>query len=228
MRLGEEVAGIEKFVNAAEDDDVRIHLASGKTITSDKVLYSIGRTGATKLGSEAAGLTPDDRGRLAVNGSYQTCIPNIYAVGDIIGFPSLASTSMEQGRMAACHALGVDAHSVPELFPYGIYTIPEISMVGKNEEELTADGVPYEVGKARYREIARGQIIGDQTGLLKLIFHSETRELLGVHIIGEGAPSWCTSDKRCSRSKVRWTISSRPYSTIRRWLNATKPRRSME
>ena len=188
LRLGEEVAGVEKFVNAAGDEDVRIHLASGKTITSDKVLYSIGRSGATsKLNAEGAGLTPDDRGRLSVNPCYQTCISNIYAVGDIIGFPSLASTSMEQGRMAACHALGVEAHSVPELFPYGIYTIPEISMVGKNEEELTHDGVPYEVGKARYREIARGQIIGDDTGLLKLIFHTGTRDLLGVHIIGEGA-----------------------------------------
>jgi NAD(P) transhydrogenase len=188
MRLGEEVAGIEKFVNSAGDDDVRIHLASGKTITTDKVLYSIGRSGATsRLSAAAAGLNPDDRGRVTVNGHYQTNIGNIYAVGDIIGFPSLASTSMEQGRMAACHALGVEAHSVPELFPYGIFTIPEISMVGKNEEELTQAGVPYEVGKARYREIARGQIIGDQTGLLKLLFHCETRELLGVHIIGEGA-----------------------------------------
>jgi NAD(P) transhydrogenase len=188
MRLGEEVAGIEKFVNTTGDDDVRIHLASGKTITTDKVLYSIGRSGATaKLVCDAAGVTPDERGRVTVNQNYQTCVPNIYAVGDIIGFPSLASTSMEQGRMAACHALGVDSQSVPELFPYGIYTIPEISMVGKNEEELTHDGAPYEVGKARYREIARGQIIGDETGLLKLIFHSETRELLGVHIIGEGA-----------------------------------------
>ncbi|MBC7814609.1 MAG: Si-specific NAD(P)(+) transhydrogenase, partial [Burkholderiales bacterium] len=107
--------------------------------------------------------------------------------GDVIGFPSLASTSMEQGRMAACHAFGVPTHSVPELFPYGIYAIPEISMVGRTEEELTAQGIPYEVGKAHYREIARGQIIGDNSGLLKLIFHYDTRELLGVHIIGEGA-----------------------------------------
>jgi NAD(P) transhydrogenase len=108
-------------------------------------------------------------------------------VGDVIGFPSLASTSMEQGRLAACHAFGIPAKSVPELFPYGIYTIPEISTVGRNEEELTQQNMAYEVGKARYREIARGQIIGDQIGLLKLIFHQDTRELLGVHIIGEGA-----------------------------------------
>jgi NAD(P) transhydrogenase len=188
MRLGEEVAAIEKFVNSGGDEDVRIHLDSGKHITADKVLYSIGRSGATsKLNAECAGVPPDDRGRIKVNQRYQTAVPNIYAVGDIIGFPSLASTSMEQGRMAACYALGVEAHSVPELFPYGIFTIPEISMVGKNEEELTTEGVCYEVGKARYREIARGQIIGDQTGLLKLIFHSETREMLGIHIIGEGA-----------------------------------------
>ena len=114
-------------------------------------------------------------------------MPHIYAVGDVIGFPSLASTSMEQGRLAACHAFGVEAHSVPELFPYGIYTIPEISMVGRTEQELTELGVPYEVGKAHYREIARGQIIGDSTGLLKLIFHRRRARLLGVHIIGEGA-----------------------------------------
>jgi NAD(P) transhydrogenase len=122
-----------------------------------------------------------------VNDCYQTQVPHIYAVGDVIGFPSLASTSMEQGRLAACKAFGVDSQSVPELFPYGIYSVPEISMVGRTEEDLTRQDVPYEVGKANYREIARGQIIGDSTGLLKLIFHSETRQLLGVHILGEGA-----------------------------------------
>ncbi len=191
LRLGEEVAAIE--MENAEDEDphndkVRLLLSSGKQIVAEKCLYSIGRTGATrKLNGEAAGLKSDNRGRVQVNGCYQTNVDHIYAVGDIIGFPSLASTSMEQGRLAACHAFGVDAHSVPELFPYGIYTIPEISMVGKTEEELTKEGVPYEVGKARYREIARGQIIGDLTGLVKLIFHYETREMLGVHIIGEGA-----------------------------------------
>lgn len=188
LRLGEEVSAIETFQGPAGDDDVRIHLASGKQIVADQVLYSIGRTGATaRLNVQLAGLEPDDRGRLRVNEHYQTSVPHIYAVGDIIGFPSLASTSMEQGRLAACHAFGVDACAVPELFPYGIYTIPEISMVGRTEEDLTREGIPYEVGKARYKEIARGQIIGDQTGLLKLVFHYETRELLGVHIIGEGA-----------------------------------------
>lgn len=187
MRFNESVHHLET-VSDDHGPRVKIHLDSGKTIISEKALYSIGRTGATsRLHLERAGLEPDDRGRLVVNGSYQTKVPHIYAVGDVIGFPALASTSMEQGRIATCNAFGIKATSVPELFPYGIYSIPEISMVGKTEEELTEAGVPYEVGKARYREIARGQIIGDLHGLLKLIFHSETRDLLGVHIIGEGA-----------------------------------------
>ncbi len=188
LRLGEEVSGLELIDDDSHGQRVKIHLASGKQIVTESALHSIGRTGATdKLNLEAAGLAADDRGRLKVNAHYQTGVPHVYAVGDVIGFPSLASTSMEQGRLAACHAFGVEAKSVPELFPYGIYTIPEISTVGRNEEELTAQGISYEVGKAQYREIARGQIIGDSTGLLKLIFHLETRELLGVHIIGEDA-----------------------------------------
>ena len=187
LRLGEEVASIEPITDD-HGDRVKIHLSSGKQIITEMALYSIGRTGATRsLHIEAAGLQTDERGLLKVNSHYQTNIPNIYAVGDVIGFPSLASTSMEQGRLAACHAFGVPTQSSPELFPYGIYTIPEISTVGRNEEELTEQGIPYEVGKAQYREIARGQIIGDHTGLLKLIFHLDTHELLGVHILGEGA-----------------------------------------
>jgi NAD(P) transhydrogenase len=187
LRMGEEVAGMELMTDSY-GDHVRIQLASGKQIISDAALYSVGRTGATSsLELPAAGLSVDDRGRLPVNDHFQTAVDHIYAVGDVIGFPSLASTSMEQGRLAACHAFGVEARSVPELFPYGIYSIPEISMVGRTEEELTEQGVPYEIGKAQYREIARGQIIGDSTGLLKLIFHLDTHELLGVHIIGEGA-----------------------------------------
>jgi NAD(P) transhydrogenase len=186
MRLGEEVAGLS-FGNDGEDG-VIIHLESGKQIRTEKALYSIGRTGATgDLGLDAAGLAPDSRGRLTVNENYQTAVDHIYAVGDVIGFPSLASSSMEQGRLASCHAFGVRAESMPDLLPYGVYSVPEISMVGKTEQELTEAGVPYEIGKAHYREVARGQILGDQTGLLKLIFHLETRELLGVHIIGEGA-----------------------------------------
>jgi NAD(P) transhydrogenase len=187
LRLGEEVSGIEPITDTY-GDRVRIHLASGKQVVTDAALYSVGRTGATSaLNLSAAGLQIDDRGRLAVNACYQTNVEHVYAVGDVIGFPSLASTSMEQGRLAACHAFGVEASSVPELFPYGIYSIPEISMVGRTEDELTEAGVPYEVGKAHYREIARGQILGDNSGLLKLLFHLETHALLGVHIIGEGA-----------------------------------------
>ncbi len=185
--LGETVQGLEIVGNGAASR-VRVRLASGKQIVADKALYSIGRTGATAtLNLAAAGLQPDERGRLKVNACYQTQVPHIYAAGDIIGFPSLASTSMEQGRIASCHAFGVETKSAPALFPYGIYTIPEMSYVGRNEEELTEQNVPYEVGKASYREIARGQIIGDSIGMLKLIFHRETRELLGTHIIGEGA-----------------------------------------
>ena len=187
LRLGEEVAGIEP-VSDELGERVKIHLVSGKQVVTEVALYSVGRTGATaSLNLAAAGVPTDNRGRLKVDERYQTEVPHIYAVGDVIGFPSLASTSMEQGRLAACHAFDVEVHSVPELFPYGIYSIPEISMVGRTEEELTDQGIPYEVGKAQYREIARGQILGDSTGLLKLVFHLDTHALLGVHIIGEGA-----------------------------------------
>jgi NAD(P) transhydrogenase len=187
LRLGEEVSGMD-VVDDANGRRVKINLGSHKQVVTDVALYSIGRTGCTEtLNLEAAGLAPDKRGRVVVNADYQTAVPHIYAAGDVIGFPSLASTSMEQGRLAACHAFGIETRSVPELFPYGIYAIPEIAMVGKTEEELTENGVPYEVGKASYREIARGQIVGDDTGLLKLLFHVDTRELLGVHIIGADA-----------------------------------------
>ena len=187
LRLNEEVTWVESFEDE-RGERVKISLVSGKQIVSDAALYSIGRTGATgSLNLEAVGLKADIRGGLEVNENYQTAVPNIYAAGDVIGFPNLASTSGEQGRLAACHAFGMPARSVPGLFPYGIYTIPEISMVGRTEEEMTEDNVPYEVGRAQYREIARGQIIGDDSGLLKLLFHTKTRKLLGVHIIGEGA-----------------------------------------
>jgi NAD(P) transhydrogenase len=187
LRFNESVGQLE-LVEGEQGPRVRLHLDSGKTILAERALYSVGRTGATAaLNLAGAGLAPDGRGRLVVDSNYRTQIPDIYAVGDVIGFPALASTAMEQGRLAVCHAFGLKAQSAPEHFPYGIYAVPEISMVGKTEEELTDAGVPYEIGKARYREIARGQIVGDVTGLLKLIFHSETRQLLGVHIIGEGA-----------------------------------------
>jgi NAD(P) transhydrogenase len=183
LKLNEAVARIE-----VQNDVVHAHLASGKILTANSLLYSIGRQGATaNLGLENTGLKPDERGRLNVNERFQTAVPHIYAAGDVIGFPSLASTSMEQGRLATCHAFGMPCESQPQTFPFGIYTIPEISMAGPNERELTRDNVPYEVGVARYREIARGQLIGDTTGMLKLLFHQQTRRLLAVHIIGEGA-----------------------------------------
>jgi NAD(P) transhydrogenase len=163
-------------------------LRSGKTIVSDLLLYATGRIGATAtLHLDAAGLAADERGRIKVNDCFETSVPHILAVGDVIGFPSLASTSMEQGRRAVCYAYGVSCSSFPELFPYGIYSIPEISMVGRNEAELTEAGVPYEIGVARYREIARGAILGDDSGLLKILFHRQSRAILGVHIIGTSA-----------------------------------------
>jgi len=187
LRMAEKVTGLET-VEDEQGQHVRIKLKSGKQIYADKALYSVGRQGATDgLNLEAAGLDADSRGRISVNEFFQTAAENIYAVGDVIGFPSLASTSGEQGRLSACHAFGAPMESMPELFPYGIYAIPEISMVGKGEEELTEEGVHYEVGKAEYREIARGTIMGDSSGMLKLIFDAESRKLLGVCIIGEGA-----------------------------------------
>ena len=184
LRLGEEVAqvAVDRPGHAVAT------LKSGKKIGADLLLYSVGRVGATAaLNLAAAGLEADDRGRLKVNASYQTVQPHIYAVGDIIGFPALASTSMEQGRQASCHAFGVVCESLPHLFPIGIYSVPEISMVGKTEEELTKEAVPYETGVAHYREIARGAIVGDDTGILKILVHRETRLLLGVHILGTAA-----------------------------------------
>ena len=184
MRLNEEVSSVEE----APDGGVVANLESRKKVVGDSLLYAVGRQGnVDELNLAAAGLESDNRGRIAVNEHYQTKQPHIYAVGDVIGFPSLASTSMEQGRMAAAHAFDIPVHSNPALYPYGIYTIPEISFIGKTEEQLTDEDVPYEVGVAYYREIARGQIRGDTTGRLKIIFHRETKEILGVHIIGEGA-----------------------------------------
>jgi NAD(P) transhydrogenase len=165
-----------------------VTLESGKRITTEMVLFSVGGVGATgDLAVDKAGLSADDRGRLTVDSSFRTAVPHIYAAGDVIGYPSLAATSSEQGRLAACHALGAPAHPMAAHFPIGIYAIPEISMVGEPEHVLTARKEPYEVGIARYREIARGQIVGDGDGLLKLLFAREDRRLLGVHIIGTGA-----------------------------------------
>lgn len=167
---------------------VAVMLESGKRIVADAVLFSVGRVGATDgLALDRAGLAPDDRGRLTVDPTFKTAVDHIYAAGDVIGYPSLAATSSEQGRLAACHALGVEAQPMAPHFPIGIYAIPEMSMVGEPEHVLTDRKVPYEVGIARYREIARGQILGDGDGLLKLLFGREDRRLLGVHIIGTGA-----------------------------------------
>lgn len=163
-------------------------LDSGKRVLSDTVLYSAGRQGATdSLDLARAGIEADARGRIAVDEHGRTRVKHIYAAGDVIGFPSLAATSMEQGRLAACHAFGLKEEQTHALLPFGIYTIPEISYVGRTEEELTAASVPYEVGIARYRELARGQIVGDLNGLLKLLVDPETRLLRGVHVVGTGA-----------------------------------------
>ena len=187
LRLGEGVVGVDQY-DDERGQHVRIRLASGKKIVTQKALYAIGRAGAVgDLNLESVGIKPDSRGRIKVDAQYRTSVENIYAIGDVIGFPSLASTSMEQGRVATSHALGQTFVEVAKHFPYGVYTIPEISTVGASEEELTEAGVPYEVGKASYREVSRGMILGDSTGFLKLMFHIETREVLGVMIIGDGA-----------------------------------------
>ncbi|MGH7130576.1 MAG: Si-specific NAD(P)(+) transhydrogenase [Phycisphaerales bacterium] len=193
LRLGEKVSGIRKIdaPRAGRNGDMfaaEAMLESGKTIVADCLVHAIGRQGATAaLGLDKVGLNADNRGRLKVNEHYQTEVPHVYAVGDVIGFPALASTSMEQGRLAACHMFGEPAQSYADLVPYGIYSIPEISMVGWTEERLTQEQIPYECGIAQYKEIARGQLIGDDIGMLKLLVHSETHALLGVHAIGSGA-----------------------------------------
>jgi len=184
MRLNEEVASVQE----TPEGGVVANLKSNKRIIGDALLYAVGRQGnVDELNLAAAGLEADSRGRIPVDAEFQTNVPGIYAAGDVIGFPSLASVSMEQGRMAAAHAFGLKIESNPATYPYGIYTIPEISFTGKTEEQLTDADVPYEVGLAYYRETARGQIRGDTTGRLKIIFHRETHEILGVHIIGEEA-----------------------------------------
>src|SRR5262245_19432009 len=184
FRMGENVTRI----TADACGTATAHLESGKTLIAEALLYAIGRQPNTDtLNLEAIQLPTEDRGRLSVNEHFQTSIAHIYAAGDVVGFPSLAATSMEQGRLAASHMFGVPRTHRPELLPFGIYTIPEISMVGQNEQQLTRSRIPYEVGVAAFDEVARAQIAGDQTGMLKVIFHSETLELLGVHILGDGA-----------------------------------------
>jgi NAD(P) transhydrogenase len=183
FRFGEEVAAVERHQTAA-----LCVLKSGKKIVADTVMYSAGRQGQTDgLELQAAGLVADRRGRIEVDLNYRTAVENIYAVGDVIGFPALASTSMEQGRLAAHHACGEPAREMQRLQPIGIYTIPEISFIGATEDELTDSATPFEVGIARYRELARGQIVGDSYGMLKLLVSPENGKLLGVHVFGTGA-----------------------------------------
>lgn len=184
IRLGTGVKEVK-----VEPAGVGIALADGRRVRTDVVLFAAGRTGnVASLNLEAVDIEADRRGRVSVDPqTFQTCRPNIYAAGDVIGFPSLASTSMEQGRIAACHAFGEPLPPAPEAFPYGIYAVPEISAVGLSEQEVRESGTAYECGIARFRETSRGHIMGVQSGFLKLIFSLETRRLLGAHIVGEGA-----------------------------------------
>jgi len=185
IRLGSPVATVEKD----ESGKVVTTLEDGRSIRTEMLLYAAGRVGATAtLGLDTCGLETDKRGRLTVDpATFQTSVPHIYAAGDVIGFPSLASTSMEQGRIAACHAFNLPMPPAPQYFPYGIYAVPEISTVGMSEQEVREKGIKYECGVARFRETSRGHIMGLDQGLMKMIFSLKTRRLLGVHILGEGA-----------------------------------------
>ena len=209
FRLGEKVAQVRID---PQREFVFADLQSGKRVHGEALIYAVGRqANADQLQLEAAGLAADSRGRLKVNEFFQSDVPHIYAAGDVIGFPALASTSMEQGRLAASHMFGIPFEHMPDLFPYGIYTIPEISMVGQTEETLTANKVPYEVGIARYSELAKSMMLGDEVGMLKLLFHRETRVLLGVHALGQRATEMARSN-----TSATWS------STIQPWLRLTR------
>ncbi|MDD9858752.1 MAG: Si-specific NAD(P)(+) transhydrogenase [Gammaproteobacteria bacterium] len=187
LQFGQKVAAIE-VKNRAAGSTCVVRLESGRAFASDMVLFAAGRVGATdRLGLDKVGLEVDHRGRLSVNDTFQTAVPHIYAAGDVIGFPSLASTSLEQGRIAALHALGEPVHKSPEFFPYGIYAVPEMSTVGMSEEEVIGRKIPYEVGITPLRETSRGKVMGLDSGVIKAIFSTKSRRLLGVHIVGEGA-----------------------------------------
>jgi NAD(P) transhydrogenase len=190
-RLGVTFRLAEKVMRVGIDqarDRVFAELESGKKVHCDALVYAVGRqANGDQLRLDAAGLASDPRGKLKVNDFFQTDIPHIYAAGDVIGFPALASTSMEQGRRAACHMFGIPFEHIPGLFPSGIYTIPEVSMVGQTEETLTANKIPYEVGIANYSELAKSMMLGDEAGMLKLLFDPETHKLLGVHALGQRA-----------------------------------------
>jgi NAD(P) transhydrogenase len=183
FRFGDEVTAVDRH-----EEGTLTHLASGKRVVADVVLYAAGRQGATDtLQLENAGLEADPRGKITVRPDYRTAVDHIFAAGDVIGGLALAATSMEQGRLAAAHAFGDSDAVLNELVPIGIYTIPEIAYVGRTEEELTRDAVGYEVGVSRYRELARGQILGDTYGMLKLLVSDEDRKVLGVHVLGTNA-----------------------------------------
>jgi NAD(P) transhydrogenase len=187
MRLGRTVAGVE--VPPSLEQPIRLTLSDGERLETDQVLVASGRSANTAgLGLEALGVKPGARGQVPVGPAYQTSVPHIYAVGDVIGFPALASTAMEQARIAMMHAFGMGApHELAPVLPYGIYTIPEVSMAGETEEALASRGIPYVAGRAGFSTNPRGQIIGESHGLLKLLFHRETLKLLGVHVLGEQA-----------------------------------------
>ena len=188
LRLSEDIDVIERIDDGDDQAQVHVNLKSGKKVQAEALLYCLGREGATAdLNLPAVGLEPGRYGKLSVDESYQTAVEGVYAVGDVIGWPSLASTSMDQGRVAASRLFGGPPVEATRLFPFGIYSIPEISMVGQHEDDLTEAEIPYESGIARYRETARGQLIGDERGMLKILFHPRTLEVLGVHIIGTGA-----------------------------------------
>ena len=187
------------------------------------LVYAVGRqANGDQLHLEAAGLAADSRGRLKVNQFLQTDVPHIYAAGDVIGFPALASTSMEQGRLAACHMFGIPFEHTPDLFPYGIYTIPEISMVGQTEETLTSNKVPYEVGIANYSELAKSMMLGDDAGMLKLLFDPQTHKLLGVHALGTACNG--NHPHRSGRTLLRWVGGIFPG----HGLQLSNPRRSLQ
>src|SRR5262245_45588559 len=186
FRCGDAVERIEIFHTPQRQG--LLQLASSKHIVADVILFSAGRIGATDtLRLEAVGLMADERGRLQVDDTYRTKVESIWAAGDVIGFPALAATSSEQGRLAACYMFGAEAEPMGSHFPVGIYAIPEVSMVGATEEELTRNKIPYETGIARYKEISRGPILGDDSGLFKMLFHRSDGRLLGCHCIGSGA-----------------------------------------
>ncbi|MHC5027539.1 MAG: Si-specific NAD(P)(+) transhydrogenase, partial [Planctomycetota bacterium] len=183
LRLGQTVEHV-----VPRGDEIAVELASGEVITAGGVLYAVGRQPNTdRLDLAKAGLEGDARGRVVVDENYRTALPHVYAAGDVIGFPALASTSAEQGRVAACHMFGQSFRHSSEMLPYGIYTIPEISMVGRTERDLADKGIPYLVGRSFFRELAKAQIIGDRTGMLKLVFDPQSLKILGVHVIGDQA-----------------------------------------